>query len=279
MRKILFTLIAAVLTALPAESQIFEEKKLPEINTDSVRRAFDKGPYFGLYKDNYFIFGPAINHGIDKRNTNVKFQISLQVKLTKSVLPWHSYLYLYYTQKCIWNVLQNSFPMRDLNFNPGIGLARPFFRDNRYVGKAMLTFEHESNGRDSIQSRSWNRITFGGNLIVNSNLNIHAKFWIPFVDGENNRDLLRYAGIGQAGVEFMSNNRRWRTSFVVVKRSGWNLNANVIAEVSYNVFKDAEWALFAQFYNGYGENLLDYNCFRSQIRVGIVFRPDLFSDF
>lgn len=260
-------------------AQVLEEPEMPKINTDSLRRAFDNGPYFGLYKDNYFIFGPALNHGINKRNTNVKFQISLQIKLTKSVLPWHSYLYLYYTQKCIWNVLQNSLPMRDLNFNPGIGLAKPFFRDDRYIGKAMLTFEHESNGRDSIQSRSWNRLTFGGSLLVNSNIMVHAKFWIPFIDGGQNKDILKYAGIGQVGAEIMSNNRRWRGSLVVVKRSGWNLNANVIAEASYNILKNAEWAIFAQYYNGYGENLLDYNCFRSQLRIGIVFRPELFSDY
>ena len=27
------------------------------VSSDSIRKAFDDGPYFGLYKDNYFIFG------------------------------------------------------------------------------------------------------------------------------------------------------------------------------------------------------------------------------
>lgn len=279
MRKIISAIVFSLAAVISVTAQIIDEKNRPEINTDSIRRAFDSGPFFSLYKDNYFIFGPAVNHGINKHNTNVKFQISLQVKLTKSVLPWHTYLYLYYTQKCIWNVLENSLPMRDLNFNPGIGLAKPFFHDNRYIGKAFLVFEHESNGRDSIWSRSWNRISMGANVILSNNVMIHGKFWIPFVDGQYNRDLLKYAGIFQSGAEYISNNRRWRASAVIVKRSGWNLNANVIAEVSYNIFKDAEWSLFAQFYNGYGENLLDYNCFRSQLRIGIVFRPTLFSDY
>ncbi|MDE5957361.1 MAG: phospholipase A, partial [Muribaculaceae bacterium] len=33
------------------------------------------------------------------------------------------------------------------------------------------------------------------------------------------------------------------------------------------------------YYNGYGENLLDYNQFHSRLRVGLVFKPHLFSDY
>lgn len=279
MRRLMIFAAALIMAVGSLSAQILKEKNQTQINTDSVRRSFDKGPYFGLYKDNYFIFGGPTNHGINKHNTNIKFQISLQIKLTKSVLPWHTYLYLYYTQKCIWNVLENSLPMRDLNFNPGIGIAKPFFKDNRYFGKIYAVLEHESNGRDSISSRSWNRVAFGANVILSPNLMVHSKLWIPMVDGKYNKDLLKYVGIFQGGVEFMSNDTRWRANAVIVKRSGWNLSCNLIAELSYKILKDSEWAIFAQFYNGYGENLLDYNRFRSQLRVGIVFRPDLFSDF
>ena len=107
--------IAAASTSL--SGQIVTNVNAEKINSDSLRREFDKGPYFGLYKDNYFIFGPAINHKPNRENTNVKFQISIQQKLTRSTLPWGTYLYLYYTQKVFWNVLQESLPMTDLNFN------------------------------------------------------------------------------------------------------------------------------------------------------------------
>ena len=140
--------------AIEATGQIVPVSAEAKINADSVRRAFDKGPYFGLYKDNYFIFGPAIGQKITKENTNVKFQISVAQKLTKSTLPWGTYLYLYYTQKVFWNVLENSMPMTDLNFNPGLGIAKPLFSKGRYIGKLTFQIEHESNGRDSIWSRS-----------------------------------------------------------------------------------------------------------------------------
>lgn len=249
------------------------------IDADSIRREFDKGPYFGLYKDNYFIFGPSIGPKATKENTNVKFQISVRQKLTRSTMPGGTYLYLCYTQKAFWNILEESFPMTDLNFNPGIGLAKPLFRNGKYLGKIIFVVEHESNGRDSDKSRSWNRICLGGDIIITNNILVHAKLWIPFVDGENNKDLLKYAGIGQSGVEFISNDKRWKSSLVIVKRKNWKLDFNTIAEVSWQFSRKIDWNLFLQYYNGYGEGLLDYKLFSSHLRAGIVIRPKLFSDY
>lgn len=66
---------------------------------DSVTQDFSNQPYFGLYKDNYFIFGPPIGYKANRKNTNVKFQISISQRLTRATLPWGTYLYLFYTQK------------------------------------------------------------------------------------------------------------------------------------------------------------------------------------
>lgn len=271
--------LCMLLSCLSAEAQIRERDHSLPIDADSVRREFDKGPYFTLYKDNYFIFGPSIGPKATKENTNVKFQISVRQKLTKSTLPLGSYLYLCYTQKVFWNVLEKSFPMTDLNFNPGIGLAKPIFKNGKYLGKIILQLEHESNGRDSIQSRSWNRLSLGADALMSNNLLVHAKVWVPFVDGENNKDLLKYVGIFQVGAELSSNDRRWKWSLVFAKRKTWKLDFNTIAEISWQFSRKADWNLFAQYYNGYGEGLLDYNRFSSHLRASIVIRPKLFSNY
>lgn len=169
--------------------------------------------------------------------------------------------------------------MTDLNFNPGIGLAKPIFKNGKYLGKIILQLEHESNGRDSIESRSWNRLSFGADALMSNNLLVHAKVWVPFVDGENNKDLLKYVGIFQVGVELSSNDRRWKGNFVLTKRKTWKLDFNTVVEVSWQFSKNADWNLFAQYYNGYGEGLLDYNRFSSHLRAGIVIRPKLFSNY
>lgn len=251
-----------------------------KVNIDSIKRAFaDTHYYFGLYKDNYFIFGPSLRRP-DRSNTNVKFQISIAQKLTKNTLPWGTYLYLYYTQKVFWNVLEESMPMTDLNFNPGIGLAKPVFIKNRFVGTMSLTLEHESNGRDGLASRSWNKVTLGGSVMVDPNFIVYGKFWIPIVDGANNKDILKYSGIFQVGWQVLSRGRKWSTTVNLVKRKGWNpIGYNLTLEVAYRLRNDQNQFLFAQFYTGYGENLLEYNHYHTQLRLGIVIKPTLFSEY
>lgn len=250
-----------------------------EVMTDSIRKSFDLGPYFGLYKDNYFTVGTTIGKMPTSTNSDVKFQISLSIRLTNATLPWGTYLYLFYTQKTFWNVFQESLPMHDMNFNPGIGWVKPFFSKGRYIGKMTLMLEHESNGRDGVESRSWNRVSLAGSVIVNDWLMVHAKYWIPIIDSGNNRDILNYAGLFQMGFTLSTNNKRWQGGMTFVKRKGNVFNWNTIAELSWLVSKKANINLFAQYYNGYGENLIDYNQFHSRLRVGLVFKPRLFSDY
>lgn len=271
-------IMAALLCPADVGAQLLSSNE-NRFNPDSIRRDFKNQPYFGLYKDNYFIFGPPLGPKANKHNTNIKFQISVAQRLTNATLPWGTYLYLFYSQKCFWNMLENSMPMTDLNFNPGIGLTKPLFVKNRYVGKVSLIVEHESNGRDSIWSRSWNKVSLAANIIIDPNLSVAGKVWIPIVDGENNRDILRYSGIYQMSVQAMSNNRKFSGALTLVKRKGWNLNYNTILELAYRFSKQSNQFFFLQYYNGYGEGLLDYKVWKSQVRVGIVIKPQLFSDF
>lgn len=246
---------------------------------DSLKREFDYGPFFGLYKDNYFTVGTAVGQKPNSMNSDVKFQISLGIRLTNATLPWHTYLMLMYTQKTFWNVFQNSLPMRDMNFNPAIGITKPFFSKDRYVGKMTLMIEHESNGKDGDASRSWNRISLCGSTIISEWLMVHAKFWIPIIDGMNNKDILNYCGIWQSGFVVNTPDQKFSLGLTLVKRKGWNLNFNTITEFCWKVNKKTNLNLFAQYYNGYGENLLDYNKFHSRLRVGIIFKPNFFSEY
>ena len=282
MRTLLKTIVIILLSisGIPnTTGQIIIPEHEKEIDVDSVRKEFDKGPYFGLYKDNYFVFGTAIGEKPSKMNTNVKFQISIAQKLTKSTLPWNTYLYLFYTQKAFWNVLENSMPFHDLNFNPGIGLAKPLFVKDRYIGKATFIIEHESNGKDSIFSRSWNKISFGANIILDPNIMVFGKFSIPIVDGENNKDLMKYTGYFQGGLQLITNNQRIFGNIILTKRGNWKFDFNTVLEFGIRFSNNSNQYLFIPYYNGYEEGLLDYNKFTSELRVGMVIRPKFFSDY
>lgn len=250
-----------------------------EFNADSIRKEFDEGPYFSLYKDNYFTVGTAIGPRPSATNSDVKFQVSISQRLTKSTLPFNSYLFLFYNQKVFWNVFENSMPVHDFNFNPGIGVSKLLIAKDRVVGKASLLIEHESNGRDNDNSRSWNKISLCGSIYISPQFMIHAKYWIPIVDGQHNRDILRYCGIFQNGLQVMSNDKKYGMAITLVKRQGWNLNFNTIVELNYRLFKKDNQYMFLQYYNGYGDNLLDYNKFHSRLRFGIVIKPDWYSEY
>ena len=272
-----FVFIACTWSSVQAQIVTFGDQK--DFNTDSIRRDFDKRPFFGLYKDNYFTIGTSIGSRPTATNSDVKFQISFAQRLTNSVLPWNTYLYLFYTQKAMWNVFEESLPFHDLNFNPGIGWTKPIFVKGRLVGKASLILEHESNGRDGEASRSWNKISLSGAAFIDPNIMVHAKFWIPIIDGGLNKDILRYSGIYQAGIQGITTNKRWVFDITFVKRKGWNLNGNTIINLGFRLFKNHNQFLMLHYYNGYGENLLDYNKFHSRLRIGLLIRPNLFSDF
>ena len=276
--KLLILAAVALLGALPAHTQILKTEPKVDL-TDSLREEFDKGPYFSLYRDNYFAVGTTPTHKPNGDNSNVKFQVSIAQKLTKSTLPWHTYLYLCYTQHVVWDVFKNSMPMHDFTFNPGIGIAKPLFNRERFIGKATLMIEHMSNGRDSIWSRSWNRISLGATILISENIAVDGKIWIPIVDGMNNKDILKYTGIFQGGVTIFNNKHNFGGALHFVKRKGWNLSYNTILDIFWRPWDRANQYFFLQWYNGYGETLIDYNKFTNMVRVGILIKPRFFSEY
>ena len=272
------TILLIFFSGFSAKAQILGVPNQEEF-TDSLKEEFNHAPYFGLYKDNYFTLGTAIGQMPNAHNSDVKFQISVAQRITKTTLPLNSYLFLAFTMKTMWNVFEKSLPMRDLNFNPGLGWSFPFFSKGRYSGKFKILIEHESNGRDEDASRSWNKISFCGSTMINEWLMVHSKFWIPIVDGGSNKDILYYSGIYQGGLAVTTPNKKFGWALTLIKRKGWNLNFNTILEFNWKILPQDNQYLFVQYYNGYGENLLDYNVFHSRLRVGLVIKPKFFSEF
>lgn len=248
-------------------------------NADSIINQYDSLPAFGIYKDNYFIIGTQLFEKPTKYNSDAKFQVSIRHRLTNSVLPFRTYLYLTYTQKAYWSIFQESFPFRDVNMNPTIGLGRALIRHNRFLGTLLFQFEHESNGKDGEDSRSWNKISLGTSLMMNDRWTLHAKAWIPIIDGENNKDLVHYAGWGFMALNYSSLNKRYKASLLVTKRGGANLNANITANISIGLFRNTNQYLFIEYYNGYGESLLDYDRYHHRLRIGFVLKSTFLNNY
>ena len=248
---------------------IYKPYKL-NISKKKFLNLLNESPSFGLGKDNYFVTGVPVNKQITKHSSDAKYQISIRQRLTKTVLPYNTYLLLTYTQKAFWSIYEDSSPFKDINYNPTLGLSKPVFLDDKLIGMVSALAEHESNGRDSTYSRSWNYFSLSGIYIFNSKINFQGKIWIPFV-GKDNKDLLDYRGYGQFVVNYLNTNRKIRISLVLNPVKGYK-SINTTLDINFKINKNANQYLFFQFYNGYAEGLLNYKEYTSMIRIGICIK-------
>lgn len=260
------------------KSKIANDRQELVMSEEEIVRYMDGLPPFSIYKDNYFITGIPLNRSIDRETANAKFQISFRHRLTRSRLPFDTFLYLTYTQKSFWDIYRESAPFRDSNYNPGIGLGRYMIVDNRLTGAAFLQLEHESNGRDSIESRSTNWIGFSGKYFLTSNLAASFKITVPFMTGEENSDLYDYRGTGYFTADYKTpDNKWWLTGTYSLRKSVKAINLKFSA--GYKISERFNQYIFGEFYSGTGDSLLDYKRKDVQLRVGIGIKPDFYSVF
>jgi len=261
-----------------AKSKIVHDRQKLAMSDDEIFRYMDSLPPFSIYKDNYFITGVPLNKKISGETADAKFQMSIRHRLTTSRLPFDSFLYLTYTQKSFWNIYRESAPFRDSNYNPGIGLGRYVIVDNRLTGAAFLQFEHESNGRDSIDSRSMNWIGFSGKYFITSQLAVRFKVTLPFLLDEENSDILDYRGTGFFSADYKtSDNQWWFTGTYSPRKSMKALNFQLTA--GYKISDRFNQYIFGELYSGTGDSLLDYKRKDVQLRVGICIKPDFYNVF
>lgn len=247
-----------------------------QVKEEDIMNIFDNEPSFGIFHDNYFTTGIPLNTRITNKTCDAKFQVSIRQRLTKSILPFNTFLYLTYTQKSFWDIYRESCPFLDNNFNPGLSLGKPVVRNNQLQGIAVFSFEHESNGRDSAASRSWNYFTLSYTHFFNMRFSSQIKAWAGWIDKEGNPKLLHYKGYGLFALNYQSANERLWCSLILYPRDKF-INFNTIAEVNYKLRKQDNQYLFMQLYQGTGENMLEYRKYTCMLRFGLCIKPRWFN--
>lgn len=230
-------------------------------------------PSFSVYKDNYFLSGVPTNKDINKNTADIKYQISFKQLVTRASLPLNSYLFVTYSQKAFWDVYSKSSPFAEINFNPGVGLGKPVFnKEGEIFGLAELKFEHESNGRDSLESRSWNRITGVFNTPLGRRTILTVKAWVPIAYTENHPDILDYVGLGEIKVEQTIINNRLIAD-LTIRKGLKGLKGAASTRVFYKLFNNSgNQYLMLEWFAGYSESLIDYNKYTSMLRLGYVIK-------
>ncbi len=263
------------------KGMVLKEWNTLEVSEEDVRRELDNTHSFGILEDNYIVTGTNLNKPINSTNTDAKYQISFRQRVTNSYLPFNTFIFISYTQKAFWNIYKSSSPFRDTNYNPGIGFGKYLIsKDNNYMGSLFLQFEHESNGKDSIDSRSWDFVTLSGKYYLNDRVLVRAKICVPFVFtmGEENDDLLTYKGYSHFSVDYITPNNKWWFTTKLTPRH--NLSSmNTSFSVAFKSSKKLNQYLFVELYNGRGDSLLDYKEYDLKLRIGVCIKPDFFSVF
>ena len=238
------------------------------------------GPYEPPLSENdpmYFVLGPRGGY-------TARFQLSFKYRLFDvgsgfgQRQPWLSGLYFGYTQNSLWDLSSQSKAFRDTSYLPSIFWKWDREDDKTFIDSLRAGLEHESNGRDGARSRSIN-IAFIRPEWHKSLGNGHELQFTPkiyrYLERSENPDIADYRG-----------NVDWRVRYdaagewiaTAVARRGNLGKGSVLLDLSKRSrdlrFGPIGGYFHVQYFNGYGEDILDYNLRRkAQLRVGFAIVP------
>lgn len=256
------------------------ERSIIDERLASERSAEDSPFVFTAYQPNYVLWSTmdAANHAPFQsftqtpvlENNEMIFQVSFKAPIWRNVFGSNVDAYVAYTAKSWWQLFNGdiSAPFRETNYQPEI-----FFRgfaNREALGVNMLFwdlgFNHQSNGRAEPLSRSWNRIIGKVGLQLSDNLNIMTRAWyrLPEDDEDDNNPYeYRYFGYGDVRAIWTPN----RNTFTAMLRPG---TQETSYELTWSYPVSSVFRIYAQYYNGYGDSLIDYDYHMERIGIGIA---------
>jgi len=242
-----------------------------------------------LYAPNYFLlaryttnlntapFDPLVGGilapGTELDSTEAAFQVSFKFRLlTTDDRRWGAWLA--YTQQSQWQLYNESGnasrPFRETNYMPELILSyKPGLqRGDLQWNLLNVAFNHQSNGRSDVISRSWNRLiaSFG---VEKGNLGILGRLWwrIPeSSDSDDNPTISDYYGWGDLSAIY-----RWRGQSIAATirgNPGTGKGAGQLTWTSAPLLGPLRG--YVKLFSGYGETLIDYNWNQTTIGVGVT---------
>jgi phospholipase A1 len=218
----------------------------------------------------------AANPGTKIQDKELKYQLSLKIKLWEDILGKDLDLWFGYTQLSFWQLYNTEYssPFRETNYEPEFLLNYRTDMDifglmkSRYV---QIGFNHQSNGGDGPLSRSWNRAVanFG---FERDTFNLVLKTWarIPeSADTDDNRDITSYLGYGELWLNTVWKNYHLGLMLRNNLRGSQNRGA-LQFEVSFPFLEHLNG--YVQYFAGYGESLADYNHYTNRASLGVMLK-------
>ncbi|OIN27345.1 phospholipase A [Vibrio barjaei] len=203
------------------------------------------------------------------KDEEIKFQISFKMPLVEDgIFNEEDQIYFGFTLKSFWQAYSSeiSAPFRETNYRPEIFYESPLPIDSSEgVWFTRVGFEHESNGRTQELSRSWNRI-YGGIGYAEDDLMVYLEPWYRIPDSDDdNPDIEDYMG----HFELTAAYKYQAVEFSGVARYNFRTGyGGFEAGMSFPLIGRVRG--YVQYYQGYGESLIDYNYNNKRIGVGVL---------
>lgn len=212
-----------------------------------------------------------------------RFQLSFKYRLFDygsgfgNERPWLAGFYFAYTQTSLWDLSSESKAFRDTSYRPSLFWKWERTDGQTWLDSARVGAEHESNGRDGPRSRSintlfvrpeWRWPVGGGSVEFAPRIN-------KYLDKEENPDIERYRGHVDWRVRYNTGGNWIATALA---RTGTGGHGSLQLDLSRRT-RDLKIGpisgyLYLQYFNGYGEDIIDYNVRRNaQLRVGFAIVP------
>lgn len=225
------------------------------------------------YKMNYFLpfaysFGSLDN---DNRKMEMKFQLSIKKRLFENLFGLNEKYYIGYTQTSWWQNYKHSSPFRETNYQPEFFVDFPL-ENHSFFNNLRLGILHESNGKgdENLESRSWNRI-YASTAIFYERFLFVPRIWYRIPEkrkDDDNPDIRHYLGnfdlnLGYLGKDYFAN---------IMLRNNLNLHRNkgaIQVDIGYDIFNNGIY-WYLQYFNGYGESLIDYNRKLQRLSTGFL---------
>jgi len=213
-------------------------------------------------------------------NTEVKFQLSIKVPLYDDFADEDQAVYFGFTMKSFWQFYNRdiSSPFRETNYEPEIFWINYLDQENVLWGDEMaitIGASHQSNGRSQPNSRSWNRI-YADFTWENRGFVFSFKPWYRIPEskkddildakGDDNPDIYKYMGY----FEFSGAYRYKNNEFSFMSRNNLNSDNRGAIQLDWSFPLWGRLRGYTQYFNGYGESLIDYNNHVERIGVGIL---------
>jgi phospholipase A1 len=184
-------------------------------------------------------------------------------------------LYGAYTNRSFWQVYNGAYskPFRETNHEPEIWAQ--FGNDWTLFGFAntlnAVGLVHQSNGQGGVLSRSWNRL-YANFIFEKGRWAISVKPWLRLDrhrSKDDNPDITDYLGHGELRLAYERHGHVYSLMTRNQIESGFDHGALEFSW-SFPVFDYPYLKGYIQYFNGYGESLIDYDHRTNRIGIGIA---------